>query len=234
LLLTAFFDKRQVNHLSTACRVGLAPARPRRIHAAAAAATPPVRRRRTTATAALPDQRIKPHVNADYNAYMGGVDRSDQHKSYYSVGRKSKKWWRYVMWYILNVSIYNAYFVWKQSVPLGRSPAQMAARKKMTHRLFRFELIEQLIAGYAMNQHRPGAMRASRIRPAATMIASNAISHLCVKIQGRGRQCVQCKATGRKTPKGHPVESGFMCADCGDIALCKGECFTRYHSEHSA
>lgn len=28
-----------------------------------------------------------------YNKNMGGVDLNDQHRKYYSVGRKSRKWW---------------------------------------------------------------------------------------------------------------------------------------------
>ena len=37
-----------------------------------------------------------PEIIADYNKYMGGVDLADQAMCYYSVGRKTMKWWRRV------------------------------------------------------------------------------------------------------------------------------------------
>ena len=35
-----------------------------------------------------------PLIIPDYNNYMGGVDLADQAMCYYSVGRKTMKWWR--------------------------------------------------------------------------------------------------------------------------------------------
>src|SRR6266496_2559348 len=80
LLLTVFFDKRQVSHLST----GIAPG--------------------------LVNNSIKPIVNEDYNAHMGGVDLSDQHKSYYALGRKARRWWKYIMYYLLTLSRTHIWF----------------------------------------------------------------------------------------------------------------------------
>ena len=57
----------------------------------------------------------KPHVNVDYNKHMGGVDRFDQLISYYPVGRSGIKWWRYIMWFIVNLSIVNSWIVYSNS-----------------------------------------------------------------------------------------------------------------------
>ena len=43
-----------------------------------------------------------------YNQYMGGVDLNDQLRSYYPSGRSGTKWWRYLFWFIFDVSIINA------------------------------------------------------------------------------------------------------------------------------
>jgi len=43
-----------------------------------------------------------------YNQYMRGVDLNDQLRSYYPSGRSGKKWWRYLFWFLLDVSIINA------------------------------------------------------------------------------------------------------------------------------
>ncbi|CAH3197516.1 unnamed protein product, partial [Porites evermanni] len=49
-------------------------------------------------------------------------------------------------------------------------------------------------------------------------------------IDGRKRQCVNCKAKGKKTPKNYPIETKFMCQQCG-VALCQDQCFCDYHNE---
>ena len=43
-----------------------------------------------------------------YNSLMGGVDRMDQLRSYYSVGRSGSRWG------LLNIGIINAYILWKK------------------------------------------------------------------------------------------------------------------------
>ena len=50
-------------------------------------------------------------VDVDYNKNMGGVDLSDQQRQYYAVGRKSCKWWRYLLWFFIDVSIVNAHIL---------------------------------------------------------------------------------------------------------------------------
>ena len=41
-------------------------------------------------------------VAVHYNKNMGGVDQSDQQRQYYAVGRKSCKWWRYLLWFLVD------------------------------------------------------------------------------------------------------------------------------------
>ena len=40
-----------------------------------------------------------------YNKYMGGVDRNDQIRGYYSVRMKGRKFYRYIFWFLFDVSI---------------------------------------------------------------------------------------------------------------------------------
>ena len=51
----------------------------------------------------------KPVVIDLYNSSMGGVDRADQLREYYSVSRSSYKWYRYIFWFLIDVSICNAF-----------------------------------------------------------------------------------------------------------------------------
>ena len=39
-----------------------------------------------------------PNIISSYNSSMGGVDLTDHYMSYYSVGRKTMKWWHRVFW----------------------------------------------------------------------------------------------------------------------------------------
>lgn len=43
----------------------------------------------------------------EYTKRMGGVDRFDQVKSSYSVGRRSKRWWVRIFYFLLDASITN-------------------------------------------------------------------------------------------------------------------------------
>lgn len=47
---------------------------------------------------------LKPSPVLDYNKYMGGVDKGDQVIHYYSVARKSIKWYKKLFFHILDVS----------------------------------------------------------------------------------------------------------------------------------
>ena len=51
----------------------------------------------------------KPVVIDLYNRSMGGVDRADQLREYYSISRSSYKWYRYIFSFLIDVSIFNAF-----------------------------------------------------------------------------------------------------------------------------
>ena len=44
-----------------------------------------------------------------YNEIMGGVDKFDQLRERYMIGRRSKKWWHPVMYYLIDMAIINSY-----------------------------------------------------------------------------------------------------------------------------
>jgi len=46
-----------------------------------------------------------------YNKNMGGVDLNDQQRNYYAVGRKSRKWFRYLLWFLVDVSFVNGHIL---------------------------------------------------------------------------------------------------------------------------
>ena len=53
----------------------------------------------------------KPAVISLYNENMGAFDLADQFPKYYSVGRSSKKWHKYLFWFAIDASICNAFIL---------------------------------------------------------------------------------------------------------------------------
>ena len=51
----------------------------------------------------------------DYQKFMRGIDRRDQMMGYYNVGRRSRKWWKRVFSYLIEVCLLNAYVLHKFS-----------------------------------------------------------------------------------------------------------------------
>ena len=54
-----------------------------------------------------------PEAIFSYNQNMGGVDRGDQLRGYYSCKVKSRKFYKYIFYFLLDVSITNAFILYK-------------------------------------------------------------------------------------------------------------------------
>ena len=74
-----------------------------------------------------------------HNNNMGGVGHSDQLRRYYMMGRKSKKWWRCIVWFLVDVSIVNAHILER----LSRN------HRNRTQLAFRLELVGDLIGDFS-------------------------------------------------------------------------------------
>ena len=55
----------------------------------------------------------KPYAVIQYKKFMNGVDRADQYLSFYSVLRRTVKWSKQVVLYLLNCALFNAFFVYR-------------------------------------------------------------------------------------------------------------------------
>jgi len=55
----------------------------------------------------------KPYAVVQYNKFMKGLDRTDQYLSYYSFPRKTVKWLKKVVLYLLNCAVFNAFFMYR-------------------------------------------------------------------------------------------------------------------------
>jgi hypothetical protein len=57
-----------------------------------------------------------PSAVKDYNLYRGGVDVLDQLHSYYSILRKSRRWWPRLAWWLIDAAISNAHRLYQVRV----------------------------------------------------------------------------------------------------------------------
>ena len=51
-----------------------------------------------------------PYAVDQYRKLMKGIERADQYLCYYSVLRKTVKWLKKVVLYLLNCALFNAFF----------------------------------------------------------------------------------------------------------------------------
>ena len=82
----------------------------------------------------------KPAVVNSYNHSMNGVDIADQLTVFYSFVRKTRKWWKKLFFYFVEVSVVNSYLVYKHSISqpqthLGyrRTIAEQVAKLSLHH-----------------------------------------------------------------------------------------------------
>lgn len=67
---------------------------------------------------------------------MGGVDHSDQMVNYAEYSGRTLKWWKRVLFHMVNLAVLNAYLLYKDHV--GEANA-------MLHREFRKKLVRGMI-----------------------------------------------------------------------------------------
>ena len=72
-----------------------------------------------------------PKSVVDYNKFMGGVDHADQLCNYYNVRTKSRKFYRYLVWFSFDCCMVNAFILWKQYQPLTNVSVHQQSLKNL-------------------------------------------------------------------------------------------------------
>lgn len=152
-------------------------------------------------------QRAVPTAVADYNQHKSGVDTIDQFHSYYSIGRKSKKWRPRLIWWLIDMCIINAYSLYQQKQQVLISQLQ-----------FRQQLIQQLMEQY---QHQDSSMD----MPLSTSHQQTRRGHWPSRANVE-RDCVYCSIQ----PKQRTCTS-FQCEQCR-VHLCIDPCFKLFHTHN--
>ena len=178
------------------------------------------------------DKKKRPLCIIDYNKFMGSVDRSDQMISSLNLNRRVMKWYKKVMFHLFDLAELQSYLLYR-----------MRSAKPIPHRVYRRELIKQMLPTCKI----PLDRHLGRKRSAGSISDTHRLEdrHLISKIEASPdlkkaavqRNCKVCctsmakyyKAEGLKVPK-HPGHmTRYECRDC-QVSLCVDPCFKLYHT----
>ena len=160
-----------------------------------------------------------PESIISYNKYMGGVDRGDQLRGYYSCRAKSRKFYKYIFTFLLDVAITNAFILMKHYTR-SSTFANIKA--------FRIQLAKELIGDYSSRRRRGrggGIIRSLPYRhfPIRQHDDNNPHRH-------QRRKCALHSASKVR------AETTWYCRECG-VWLCHNgdpatDCFIKWHKQH--
>ncbi len=169
------------------------------------------------------DLVVKPKLIVDYIHYMGGVDLTDQLQQYYSIFRKTNKYWRKLFFYLLNMLLTNAFVLNKQ----------FGADSKLTQYDFRMAIVQALLGeaeDVVFPSHRG---RKSKVAPPRRLTERHfpaLIPHAAGKKKRPLRDCVACNGPKKDRVGFSRGQSSYECREC-QVTLCMPDCFREYHTK---
>lgn len=156
--------------------------------------------------------KIKPFPVIQYNSFMSGVDRKDQLMSYYPCERKTIRWYKKILFHVLQMGILNAYILYNK----------YNIEKKLTMLDFRLAIIKSLLTPEQNDdEEEVEALETER----TTMHLLSKAPFLPNGKRGRKR-CTICYRNGKRK------DTTYYCKACEDQPfLCNESCFLAYHKK---
>ena len=152
---------------------------------------------------------------------MGGVDRGDQLRGYYSCRTKCRQFYRYIFYFLLDVAITNAFILQKGYCV----NAPFSCIKE-----FRLKLASELVGDYCSRKRagRSGVVRSLPLRHFPTTIPEEDPTR---KAKHRRARCTRCYNRKRT------VFTSWYCPQC-QVWLChtgeqSTDCFLSWHTQLS-
>lgn len=155
-----------------------------------------------------------PEVVKVYNNIMGGVDRFDQFRERYAIGRRSVKWWHRIFYFLIDLAIVNCFIIWN-----------VVKEEKTDQLSFRLRLAKQLIGNFSFRKRR------SRKLPVVYLSKKGKVPD-DVRLISVGehipkdsswRRCRLCSTAASQK------RTRFECSKC-KVPLCTG-CFEKFHTK---
>lgn len=158
----------------------------------------------------------QPHLIREYNKYMGGTDRMDEDIGHCRIALRGQKWYWAIFTWLVDVSVHNAWVLYRQSSP---------ERRKVPNILFRREIAQMLIQQYVNPPSRPGrpavGLNSLTLHRVSDDLRYDRKDHLVVSVPDKKRRrCAGegCSSVGRT-----------QCNKC-NVGLCI-ECFLPFHTK---
>jgi hypothetical protein len=147
-----------------------------------------------------------PKAIHDYFYHARSVDIINQLHYNYLIGRKARRCWPRLAWWLLDMCIINAFKLWSMG---QQQVSQLRFREELMH-----ELVKQLPSEDTPRK------RGAGLHPAHALASEHFTIHAATE-----RDCKVCshQPQDRKLTR-------FVCAACG-VHLCTGNCFSVYHSK---
>ena len=151
----------------------------------------------------------QPFCIKHYNKTMGGVDRMDQNVELYRTGIRSKKWWWPVFMYCLDLSVQQAWHLYRATETGKEEPIDLLGIRRAIAQVFLARSRRQTTPGRPKG--RPRALP-RRVLDGTRFDGKNHFARPSTQ-----RRCVLCKKKCRT-----------MCAKC-DVGL-HHKCFEQFHT----
>jgi hypothetical protein len=145
-----------------------------------------------------------PQAIRDYFHHARAVDVINQLHYSYLPGRKSRKCWTRLVWWLIDICILNAFRLWQAQHP---DESHLTFRMQLAH-----ELMECL----------PPDRRPQRTAHTHTGGAALAKEHYSIVV-AEERDCAVCSKRSHQRK-----QTNYICAACMRH-MCLGNCFSTYH-----
>jgi len=149
-----------------------------------------------------------PEVVPLYTRTMRGVDVFSQRRSYTKIGRRCRKWFFSLAWFLVDIAVHNAYILYQHK------------HNKANYREkdFRQELMQLLVDEFSARAKAVSGRKRA-------MAALHQLEH-----RAQPGDCVQCRS--RLKDGQHGRRSRWACAAC-NVCLCLPDCYNKHVHSHS-
>lgn len=148
-----------------------------------------------------------------YTEFMGGVDHFDHFRASYPLGRKSRKNWHRLFWFLLEAAVINAYIVYMTT----------HSERRNTHKEFRLRLGRGLIDNFTSRKKIAPVFKTKKGGATAVpeeLRKADVGTHM--PELSKFRRCRMCSTRAKEQ------RSKYICKICKG-SLCAAPCFEMFH-----
>jgi hypothetical protein len=184
--------------------------------------------RRTKKNGVFETLHVKqPGAIRDYNAHMGGVDKSDQLLNKYNMLRKTNKYWKTLFFHFLDIARVNSYILFQDWRKKNPDYEELHRNKNYSQLGFTEELIRQL-GNIADDAEVPLAEKPKMAAP-EVIIPEVFTSHpILPGMQNARKNCKLCYLKHKRE-----IKTRTLCTSC-NIPLClqvDRNCLLEWHQK---